>query len=165
MSPFRSSIAVVIGINEYTGRIPSLRTPVADATRLADVLEQQHGYLVVQLTENVTLGRLKNLWNDDRLALKPDDRLFFYFAGHGIALNGEDGPSGYLVPEDAKLDDPSTFMPMVELYHSLAALPCKHLLLVLDCCFAGSFRWSCTRTLSAVQTVVHKERYDRYVRD
>ena len=30
-----------------------------------------------------------------------DDRVLFYFAGHGIAADGDDGPAGYLVPADA----------------------------------------------------------------
>ncbi|MCG8363795.1 MAG: hypothetical protein MJA27_10755 [Pseudanabaenales cyanobacterium] len=35
--------------------------------------------------------------------IETSDRLLFYFAGHGIALNGEDGPEGYLIPQDARL--------------------------------------------------------------
>ena len=31
-------------------------------------------------------------------ALGAEDRLLLYFAGHGIALDGDAGPAGYLVP-------------------------------------------------------------------
>jgi hypothetical protein len=95
----------------------------------------------------------------------PDDRVLFYFAGHGIALDGEDGPEGYLVPEDANREDRNSFLAMTELHDALASLPCRHLLLILDCCFAGAFRWSSTRDLSALPSVIHRERYERYIQD
>lgn len=95
----------------------------------------------------------------------PNDRVFFYFAGHGIALDGDDGPEGYLVPEDAKRDDRTSFLGMTELHDSLAKLPCRHLLVILDCCFAGAFRWSSTRDISALPSVIHRERFERYIHD
>ena len=97
--------------------------------------------------------------------VQADDRLLVYFAGHGIALDGDDGPAGYLVPQDARPDDRQTFLPMTDLSRWLERLPCRHLLLVLDCCFAGAFRWSSTRDLGALPEVIHKERFDRYIRD
>ena len=54
---------------------------------------------------------------------------------------------------------------MTELRRWLDQLPCRHLLLVLDCCFAGAFRWASTRELGALPEVIHKERFDRYIRD
>jgi hypothetical protein len=54
---------------------------------------------------------------------------------------------------------------MTDLSGWLDRLPCRHLLLVLDCCFAGAFRWSSTRDLGAVPEVLHEERFDRYIRD
>ena len=74
--------------------------------------------------------------------IQASDRLIFYFAGHGIALNGDDGPEGFLIPQDAKLGDTSSYLPMVRLQKALDKLPCRHFLTVLDCCFAGAFRWS-----------------------
>ncbi len=44
-------------------------------------------------------------------------------------------------------------------------MPCRHLLLVLDCCFAGAFRWSSTRDLGGLPEVIHREHFARYVRD
>jgi WD40 repeat protein len=166
MSPFKHSVAVVIGIDDYGLGIPRLRTAVADAARLALVLGESHGYDVRLLTEEVTLGRLRALLTQALAKeIGPDDRLLFYFAGHGIALDGDDGPAGYLVPQDARRDDRGTLLPMTELHDALAALPCRHLLLILDCCFAGSFHWSSTRELRPVPQVLHRQRYDRYVRD
>ena len=54
---------------------------------------------------------------------------------------------------------------MTDLSRWVERLPCRHLLLVLDCCFAGAFRWASTRELGALPEVIHKERFDRYIRD
>jgi WD40 repeat protein len=163
---FRSSHAVVIGINDYQHGIPRLRTAVNDAGRIAGVLETRFGYAVQRVTEDVSLGRLRTLLGESLpRAVGADDRILVYFAGHGIAMDGDDGPAGFLVPQDARPDDRRTFLPMTDLSGWLDRLPCRHLLLVLDCCFAGAFRWSSTRDLGAVPEVVHRERFDRYIRD
>ena len=103
MNGFRQSHAVVIGINGYGNGIPPLRTAVNDARRIAEVLETEFGYAVQLLTENVTLAKLSALLGEHLpIEVQADDRLLVYFAGHGIALDGDDGPAGYLVPQDAR---------------------------------------------------------------
>ena len=52
---------------------------------------------------------------------------------------------------------------MTDLHAWLTALPCRHMLAILDCCFAGAFRWAATRDIGALPEVLHKERYDRYL--
>ena len=49
----------------------------------------------------------------------------------------------------------------------LLALPCRHLLLILDCCFAGAFKWaSQTRDIGAlIPKVIYRERFDRFILD
>src|SRR5262249_5202246 len=59
VKPFARAVALVVGINDYSDDIPALCTPVADATRLADLLEEDHGYTVCRLTQDVTLRRLR----------------------------------------------------------------------------------------------------------
>jgi hypothetical protein len=166
MIGFRKSQAVVVGIDEYRHGIPALRTAVNDARRLAEVLETSFGYTVHLLTDGVTLAQLRALFAESLpREVEANDRVLVYFAGHGIALDGDDGPAGYLVPQDARGDDRSTFLPMLELSAWLERLACRHLLLILDCCFAGAFRWSSTRDLGALPDVIHRERFDRYIRD
>ena len=96
-----------------------------------------------------------------------DDRVVFYFAGHGIAADGDDGPAGYLVPADADPTDLKTLVPMAELQAALQALPCRHLLLILDCCFSGAFQWaSRMRAIGSLMPKrIYKERFDRFVVD
>src|ERR1051326_476621 len=113
MKRFTQSIAIVIGIAEYSNGIPRLRTPSADAKRLAEILHRQHGY-DVKLLLDPTRNELVQLLKHELPAkgLTDRDRLLFYFAGHGIAEEGEDGPEGYLVPKDASGDDLKTFLSM-----------------------------------------------------
>lgn len=168
MSEFSHSLAVVIGINQYGSGISPLKTPVNDVQEIARILQQEHRYEVMQfLDQEATLQSLQQLMHE-RLPghVQPDSRLLFYFAGHGIALNGEDGPEGYLIPQDAAIGDVKTYLPMPELQAALSELPCRHFLGILDCCFAGAFRWSSTRKLVALELgTIHKERYDRFIQD
>jgi hypothetical protein len=55
---------------------------------------------------------------------------------------------------------------MSEVNKALLQLPCRHFLGILDCCFAGAFRWSSLRKAIPVELVtIHKERYDRFIQD
>ncbi len=170
MTGFTHSLAIVIGIDAYRSGIPHLTTAVNDATRLAELLTAQHGYDTLLLTAPaagapVTQERLHRLFTEDLPArLEADDRLLVYFAGHGVALDGDDGPRGYLVPQDARPGDSTSMLAMTDLHAWLTALPCRHMLAILDCCFAGAFRWAATRHLGALPDVIHQERYDRYLR-
>lgn len=164
--PFGESHALVVGINDYRGGIPSLQNARADATALASLLRDAHGYRVELVVEDVTRARLvKEL---DGLAAKvaEDDRLLFYFAGHGIAPEDEAGIRGYLIPSDAKkVADADSLLSMDLLQEKLLALPCRHALVVLDCCYAGAFRWASTRHAHLLPATVYSEHYLRYVRD
>lgn len=162
---FRRSIAVVIGIDQYGHGIPSLRTAVNDARRLVDVLARQHGYEVTAVIDvDATRARLVELLTHELPArIEADDRVLFYFAGHGVAIDGHDGPNGYLLPVDANRGDESTYLTMPLVHDALLALPCRHMLVVLDSCFSGAFRWSGTRGGGAPLEVVHRERYERFV--
>ncbi len=167
MREFKRSIAVILGVDKYGNSIPTLRTAVSDATTLAGLLKNEHGYEVwLRCNEDVSLERITELLNEELPArVSSSDRLLFYFAGHGIAINGDEGPVGYLIPQDAYREDPATFLRMTDLHDALNALPCRHLLVLLDCCFAGAFRWSSTRHFQPLPVVIHRERYDRYLID
>jgi len=176
MSEFTHSYALIIGIDDYNNGISSLKTAVSDATEIARILETEHGYTVtLLLNEAATLSELRRVleieWFDYAhqpllKKIQKGDRFLFFFAGHGIALNGEDGPEGYLIPQNAKSGDVSTYLPMSEVNKALLQLPCRHFLGILDCCFAGAFRWSSLRKAIPVELgTLHKERYDRFIQD
>ncbi|MBN4006375.1 caspase family protein [Nostoc sp. LPT] len=187
---FNRNFAIIIGINDYVNGIRELETAVPDADKLAQILQEQHQNLKQQyqaenkyevqllLNQHVTLSKLKELIEDfkqgqipfdnEKVAITKSDRILFYFAGHGIALEAlenQEGPVGYLIPQDATLGDSNTYLPMQELHDALNALPCRHLLAILDCCFAGAFRWASLKREIQPKVTVYKERYDRFISD
>ena len=164
---FDRSLAVVIGINLYGNGISPLKTAVADACAIAQQLKQDHQYEVITLLDqDANLRALQTLIQQELPnRLTSNSRLLLYFAGHGIAQNGDNGPEGYLIPQDATPTNTASYLSMVELHDALAALPCRHFLAIFDCCFAGAFRWSSTRSIHPIYPVVHKERFDRFRRE
>lgn len=99
---FARSLAVVIGIDQYENGIAPLQTAVADARAIADTLRQNHDYEVItRLNKTAQRDSLHTLIHQTLPAqVTADSRLIFYFAGHGIAQDGDDGPAGYLIPQD-----------------------------------------------------------------
>ena len=158
-SSFAHSFALVIGIDQYVNGLPLLR--------IVEVLTADHGYTVSLMIDSAATGpALKRILNETLPGqITANDRLLVYFAGHGLAEDGDDGPVGYFVPQDARRDDLTTLLPMITVCQALEALPCRHLLLILDCCFAGAFRWATTRQLRVMPLTLYRERYERFVHD
>lgn len=133
----QQNLAIVIGINAYENGISPLKTPVNDAIKVAEVLKTSYRYEIKQLLNcEATLQGINNLLenlkagtltlSDGRtVQVTSYKRVLFYFAGHGItedAFENKDGPAGYLLPQDARKTDKSTFLPMRELQKILATL-------------------------------------------
>ncbi len=134
-----------------------------DARAVARVLADLHGYEIeLHLDEQATLENLRALFRGLPERIREDERLIVYFAGHGIAESGDapdGGPRGYFIPQDADRDHVDTFLPMAEVQDALDQIKCKHLLVLLDCCFAGAFKWSKTRAVMGRPMKLYKERY------
>ena len=177
MPEFKRSLAVVIGINQYVNGIPALKTAVNDANKLALILEENYQYKVLQLLdEDATKGKLSSLLaafeeqtlpfpDSNKIHIEADDRFLFYFAGHGFAQDGLDNadePVGFIVPQDGRPDE-ETWLSMQRLHDALIKLPCRHLLIILDCCFAGTFRWAGRDREMVRSQKVYRERYDRFI--
>ena len=157
--------AFIVGIDAYE-KVSPLKTAVNDARRLAQVLAEKQHFDVHPPLLDARGAALRTLLGETMPRLvEADDRVLFYFAGHGIAADGDDGPAGYLVPADADPTDLKTFIPMAELQDALQALPCRHLLLILDCCFSGAFQWaSRTRAIGIADAQAHLQGAVRSVR-
>jgi hypothetical protein len=163
---FGCSLALVMGVNAYARGIPGLRTAVPDAEAITSLLEVEHGFTGILLRDGeVTRERLRDLLARKlRGELTERDRLLVYFAGHGLSLPSEHGPEGCLLLADADPGDPSTFLAMSELRKLVSALPCRHVLIVLDCCFAGTFRWAGDRIDRHAGGPAYRETLDRFVK-
>jgi hypothetical protein len=164
MPYFRRNLAFLIGVNDYRNGLPALRTPVGDSRAIADLLGTIYHYEVFQRDlENITRDAfLSTFANGLTASVGSDDRVIFYFAGHGFAEQTPEGVEGHLLFSDARQDIES-FVSMRTLYQILSTLPCRHLLVVLDCCFAGAFRWASSRSARA-GTVLYRERYEHFLK-
>ena len=165
--PFAKSHAFLIGINDYQHVTP-LSTAVNDAQALAVQLKEKHAYEVHLPLLNATKSEMLRLLKEDlpRLVGK-DDRVLFYFAGHGIALDSDDNPKGYLVPADAKPGEVESLVSMDTLHNVVSALPCQHGILIMDCCFAGAFKWSTgfRDIVFDLPGVIYEQRFYQYASD
>lgn len=161
---FRRSHAIIIGIDDYHRSVGTLATPVADAQRFKTILEKEQGFKEedIRFLKDPTKVEIENLLasltasgnveedGTEEFDISKKDCLIFYYAGHGLAGDlpeeGEEkGPAGYLLPKDAalqtaKLSDNTTLIKMEDVFDALNRVNAHHTLLILDCCFAGTFR-------------------------
>lgn len=167
VQPFRTQHAFIVGINDYKF-VPQLKTAVNDAIRLGKILENDHFHTVHTVCINPTADELRAFLLGMKTVVGEHDSALFYFAGHGIALEDDKGMNGYIVPTDAQVNDGNTLIPMTFLQDCFDALPCRHFLLILDCCFAGSIRWATTQRdvdNLFLPKRIYKERFERYLMD
>ena len=99
---YHESYALLIGISDYTGRWPDLPGVKDDVQAVKTALEAQ-GFQVIT-EENSDRERLDQVFMDfiTTYGQQPDNRLVFYFAGHGHTVTlayGDD--MGYIIPADA----------------------------------------------------------------
>lgn len=172
---FKRNLAVVIGINEYQNGISRLKTAVPDAIKIANILKQSYQYQLIHpdlkteaiLDRDATIDRFRTLFTQtlpQQIQPNKSDRLLVYFAGHGIARNSDTGPEGYLIPQDGNTNDPNSLLRMGDVRKWLSQLECRHLLVILDCCFAGTFRWGSSRKLIPIPEKIHWEHYYRFIK-
>lgn len=138
----KNAHAVVIGLERYRNELPQASYAERDARVVARYLSGTMGYeeanVAVLLNDRATKGDMEKYfetWLPNRV--ENDDTVFVYFSGHG-APNAKTGEA-YLVPYDG---DPgflnNTGYPLSRLYQSLADLPAKEVVVVLDSCFSGA---------------------------
>jgi uncharacterized caspase-like protein len=96
------SYALVIGVSDYTQGWPKLPGVKKDIEEVARALERQ-GFQVTKV-ENPDSAQLDKSFREfiDTNGQGTDNRLLFYFAGHGHTLKQAYGEEiGYVVPVDA----------------------------------------------------------------
>lgn len=138
----KNAHAVVVGLERYRNELPQASYAERDARVVARYLSGTMGYeegnVALLLNDRATKGDMEKYfetWLPNRV--ESDDTVFVYFSGHG-APNAKTGEA-YLMPYDG---DPvflnNTGYPLSRLYQSLADLPAKEIVVVLDSCFSGA---------------------------
>jgi uncharacterized caspase-like protein len=142
---YQESHALLIGVSEYMGGWPNLPGVREDINEVKVALEEKGFHTVIVM--NPTRVELRdsienfiNLYGQDL-----DNRLIFYFAGHGHTMKSSYGEEmGYFVPSNAPNPniDKSGFMATslnmesIEVYSK--KVQSKHALFLFDSCFSGS---------------------------
>ena len=90
-----------------------------------------------------------------------NDRVIFFFAGHGHTITGNRGEVGYLIPYDATQNDISSMIRWDEITKNSELVPAKHILFLLDSCFSGL---AITRSMSSGNMRFVKDMLQRYSR-
>jgi hypothetical protein len=140
-----------IGIDAYEAEElwKPLDNAVNDVDRMRETLSQEFDFESpdewVLLNEQATANQIRQLIDDLGRNLQPDDNLVFFYAGHGAErptiFDGEVvSRTGYLVPVGVKEsleESPSQYLEIERLLADLAALPSRHVLVILDSCYSG----------------------------
>ena len=142
---YQESHALLVGVSQYTGGWPDLPGVREDINEVKVALEQKgfHTVIVMNPTRielRDSIENFINLYGQD-----VDNRLIFYFAGHGHTMESSYGEEmGYFVPANAPNPnlDKSGFlatsinMESIEVYSK--KVQSKHALFLFDSCFSGS---------------------------
>ena len=139
-SLYEKSFAVVIGINKYKNW-PSLEFAVNDAKSVSEELKKT-GFdsITVILDSEATQRRiLTELFHELPKKMGRNDRLFFYFAGHGQTEDLPDGGKrGYIIPVDCDMSNYKAAAVSMDQIRSLSSrIPAKHIFYAMDSCYSG----------------------------
>lgn len=137
---YRKSFAVVIGINNYE-KIGKLESAVSDALAVQSIFQKNHfDNITLILNKEATQRRiLTELYSELPSKVSLDDRVIFYFAGHGITLKASGKPDkGFIIPvESSDSDYPDTAISMSQIRDLCSHIRAKHIMFIMDCCYAG----------------------------
>jgi uncharacterized caspase-like protein len=134
-SRLRRRFAVLVGNNLYAAPIPSLDTPIADVTRIAEVLRSRFGY-ETRIVRDAGKAKIIEALNAVAAEAQADDSVLLFYAGHGYLL--EDVKMGYWIPVDASVKTAQGWISNSDISKLLAAIRARQLILVSDSCYSGS---------------------------
>ncbi|MGD8983971.1 MAG: caspase family protein, partial [Desulfobacteraceae bacterium] len=137
---YEKSFAVIIGVNNYE-KWPALEFAVNDAKAVRRKLElTEFDEITIIFDQEATQRRiLTELFHELPQKVGRNDRVLFYFAGHGQTEELQNGGRrGYIMPFDADTSNYSSTAISMEQIRSLSSrIPAKHILYVMDSCYSG----------------------------
>lgn len=144
-------VALVVGIDRYVDpELGHLRYAAKDAADISGVLlDSQRGAfeVVTRLTGEVSRDEFWSAFHATTGSLQRDDTFLLYVAGHGTLDLSPAGTQLYVMPTEARLDDPSGGgIPLVQVEEAIAQLDARRRVMVLDTCYSGSGRSGLSKT-------------------
>lgn len=137
---YEKSFAIVIGIDDYE-KWPLLEFAVNDARAIREKLEETgFDHITIILDKEATQRRiLTELFHELPKKVGRNDRVVFYFAGHGQTEElPKGGKRGYIIPVDAEMSHYSATAISMDQIRSLSSrIPAKHILYAMDSCYSG----------------------------
>jgi hypothetical protein len=130
---------IVAGSSYRDPKLRQLRAPGADADRLSAVLSDLGiGAFDVQIAHDEEESRLRRRIATFFSNRRPNDLLLVHFSCHGV--KNEDGEL-YLAAADTEMGDllTATAISSTWLSEQIGRCRSKRVILLLDCCFSGSF--------------------------
>ncbi|SDC24116.1 caspase family protein [Pedobacter soli] len=133
------NLVLAIAIDEYSGAHRPLFNAKTDVERFVKVMKDRYNFeLISPLLENGNAKRDEILEELEKLGQNTSacQNLIIYYAGHGE--QDEDTGLGYWVPVDATARKWS-FISNSTVNDFIKAIRAKHVLLISDCCYSGTF--------------------------
>lgn len=143
--------AAVIGINRYqqSPKVPALNYAENDARAFADYLRKNmkidRDHLFELYDSEATVRNMKSVLGTRlrRMADRPEDTVYIFFAGHGAPEKDPeskdgDGIAKYILAYDSDPQDLySTAMPMDEVARILSRIRAERIIFIADSCYSG----------------------------
>lgn len=137
---YHDSWALIIGINSYL-KAPHLDYACNDADSIASILANDlhfsPGKIFTLKDNQASKDAILETFDNFRRKTDKDDRIIFFFAGHGMTTNGLRGPIGYLIPVDGNPENFSSLIRWDDLTRYSDIIPAKHILFIMDACYSG----------------------------
>lgn len=132
--------ALLIGINNYENW-GKLNNPITDIQALDQELRENYSFqtqVLVDAGRSEILSAIRSYYSQQ---FSDNDELLIVLSGHGHF--DELSKNGYFISVDGKKskDDPNfeTYIAYPTVKNLITNIPCKHILLIIDACFAGTF--------------------------
>lgn len=161
---YDDSRALVIGINNYKSVNP-LQYAVNDAKEFAQILQYKLSFaqenIITLIDEEATRSNIESAYGELAEKANFDDKIIFYFAGHGHTKSGKKGEMGFLIPYDACKDNFSHLIQWTYFTQNSELIQAKHMLFIMDACYGGL---ALTRQVQSGSTRYLKDMLQRYSR-
>jgi formylglycine-generating enzyme required for sulfatase activity/uncharacterized caspase-like protein len=166
---YQQSHALLIGVSAYNNGLPVLPGVISDIAAVKSALEE-NGFEVSEVMDPDHSG-LEDAFRKfiGRYGQSPDNRLLFYFAGHGHTIKMPYGEViGYICPIDApnpskdSADFEQKAMPMADIETYARQIKSKHALFLFDACFSGAM-FDMSRAIPEVISYKTKEPVRQFI--
>lgn len=135
---------LVVGVNKYGGRVPSLELAVSDASAVASAVGTLKGSFSkvsgkTLLDENASKASILATLKQMAVNSQPEDTLFLFFAGHGVSIDAENWsflPFGVDASNMTALK--RTSITASEIEALLVQAKAKRIVLAIDACQSGA---------------------------